>query len=406
MEYKKSSKEKEVFSYVNSKGTLWMYRYKYYDDLTGKRKEKKKSGFKTEKEAIKALYEVKSLMLRGETKSIENDNMTVSEWLDIWLELNKDTWKITTMKQRNLAVNNHMKRLIGHFKIQKLDRLTYQRAFINELEKTLSPSTVLLYHSIFKAAINSAIDEEILTRNRFRKIRIQDNTKGINSDITKETNNFITIEELNKVLATVKRNEADPFYTFLLLCVFTGIRRGEGFGLKHKNLNFVDNTIQIECTRDQFGARTPKTMNSYRTIKVEPFVMEELKKYKTWCKEILLRSGQKLSDDDYVFIVESGNLLHGSYVHSRFRDALLRTGIVNGKGEPKITFHGLRHTHATILLNNGVNPKVIAERLGNTTAMIYEIYGHVMKELEQHSVDIFTKSIETGIALGANDGAK
>lgn len=406
MEYKKSSKEKEVFSYENSKGTLWMYRHKYYDALTGKRKEKKKSGFKTEKAAIKALFEIKALTLRGETKSIENDNLTVGEWLDMWLEMNTNNWKVTTVKQRKLAVSNYMKPLLGNFKLQQLDRLTYQRAFISELEKKLSPSTVLLYHSIFKAAINSAIDEEILTRNRFRKIKIQDNTKEIKTDITKETNNFLTIDELNTVLATAKQFEKDAFYTFLLLCVFTGIRRGEGFGLMWKNIDFSQSTIKIERTRDQMGTRTPKTLNSYRTIKVESFVMEELKKYETWCKKILLKDGKKLSPEEYVFINENGQLLHGQYVHSRFRDTLLKAGVINEKGEPKITFHGLRHTHATILLNNGINPKVIAERLGNTPAMIYEIYGHVMKELEQHSVDVFTKSVEVGISVGASSGAK
>jgi len=67
-------------------------------------------------------------------------------------------------------------------------------------------------------------------------------------------------------------------------------------------------------------------------------------------------------------------------IHKMFRDTILKAGILNNDGEPKITFHGLRHTHATILLNSGQNVKAIAQRLGNTPAMIYEIYGHVMKE--------------------------
>ena len=76
MQYRKSTKEKEVFSYENAKGQkLWMYRHKYYDGLTGKRKEKKKSGFKTEKAAIQALLEVKAQTLRGVTSYIENDNL-------------------------------------------------------------------------------------------------------------------------------------------------------------------------------------------------------------------------------------------------------------------------------------------------------------------------------------------
>ncbi|QPQ33310.1 tyrosine-type recombinase/integrase [Lysinibacillus sp. JNUCC 51] len=60
---------------------------------------------------------------------------------------------------------------------------------------------------------------------------------------------------------------------------------------------------------------------------------------------------------------------------------------------PQITLHGLRHTHCTILLNRGLNVKVIAERLGNTPKMIYEIYGHVLKEAEEASVVVFRQSL-------------
>ncbi|TKI67489.1 DNA integration/recombination/inversion protein [Lysinibacillus mangiferihumi] len=77
--------------------------------------------------------------------------------------------------------------------------------------------------------------------------------------------------------------------------------------------------------------------------------------------------------------------------------------MLNDNGEPKITFHGLRHTYATILLNSWQNVKIIAERLGNTPAMIYEIYGHVMKELEEQSMEVFSRSLAIGGAItGAN----
>ena len=106
MQYKKSTKEKEVFSYENAKGQkLWMYRHKYYDGLTGKRKEKKKSGFKTEKAAIKALLEVKAQTLRGETKSLDYDNLTVAQWLDIWYEMNEKKWKAGTKAQRKNIID-------------------------------------------------------------------------------------------------------------------------------------------------------------------------------------------------------------------------------------------------------------------------------------------------------------
>uniref|UniRef100_UPI00406BE529 tyrosine-type recombinase/integrase n=1 Tax=Metasolibacillus sp. FSL K6-0083 TaxID=2921416 RepID=UPI00406BE529 len=81
---------------------------------------------------------------------------------------------------------------------------------------------------------------------------------------------------------------------------------------------------------------------------------------------------------------------------------MLEAKLVDEDGSPKISLHGLRHTHATILLNNGQNVKVIAERLGNTPNMVMNTYGHVMKELEQESVTVFSASLATGAKSGAN----
>lgn len=174
-------------------------------------------------------------------------------------------------------------------------------------------------------------------------------------------------------------------------------------GLQWRNIDFKNNTITIERTRDEKGTRTPKTKNSYRKILVDSLVIDQLKKYQIWCKQILLKHGKQFDDQLFIFINESNNLIHGMAIHKLFRDTMFKAGILNDDGEPKITFHGLRHTHATILLNGGQNVKVIAERLGNTPAMIYEIYGHVMKELEEQSMEVFSRSLEIG--NGAKTGA-
>lgn len=400
----KSTKEKEVFYYFNAKEEkLWLFRHKYYD-ASGKRKEKKKSGFKTEKAAIKALLEVKAQTLRGETKRIDNDNMTISQWLDTWYEMNHSKWKITTRKQREMAIKNNMKPLLGHYKLQKLDRVTYQKEYINMLEREYKPATVRLLHNLFKIAINAAVEEELIPRNRFTKVSFSNNAAS--EDETSE--NFLTPVELNTLLKVAKETEHITNYSFLLTIAYTGIRRGEACGLQWKNIDFDNNTITIERTRDSKGARPPKTKNSYRTILVDEMVMKQLKSYQTWCKQIMLAFGVRYTENSFVFIsYQTAEPISDSAILYMFRRVQVAAGLVytNEKGEeiPKSTLHGLRHTHATILLNSGQNVKVIAERLGNTPAMIYEIYGHVLKELEQESVDVFSNMLKTsGAKSGAN----
>lgn len=401
----KSLKEKEVFYYFNAKEEkLWLFRHKYYDGPTGKRKEKKKSGFKTEKAAIKALLEVKASTLRGETKSIENDNLTIAQWLDTWYEMNRNKWKVTTRKQREITIRLNIKPLLGHYKLQKLDRATYQNEYINALEREYKPSSVRLLHNIFKIAINAAVEEELLPRNRFTKVSFS------NSDEKEAgtSENFLTPVELNKLLRTAKETEHTTNYSYLLTIAYTGIRRGEACGLQWQNINFDNNTITIERTRDSKGARSPKTKNSYRTILVDEVVMAQLKKYQTWCKQIMLAFGVRYTENSFVFIsYQTGEPISDTGILYMFRRVQEAAGLVyedeNGEMKSKSTLHGLRHTHATILLNSGQNVKVIAERLGNTPAMIYEIYGHVLKELEQQSVEVFSNMLKTSGAIsGAN----
>lgn len=390
MKLQKSNKDPELYYYFNAKDEkLWMFRHKFYDK-SGQRKEKKKSGFKTERAALKALLDVKAATLRGESKQVEYDHLTVGEWLDTWYEMNHKKWKDSTRIQRELIIRLHLKPLLGHYKLQKIDRIVYQRKFLDVIEGKYKPYTVRSWHNVFKIAINAAVEEEILSRNRFTKITISDNDN--------EKINYFTSDQLAIFLEDVKKHENIMYYSFFMVVSYTGMRRGEALGLQWKNINFNNHTITIERTRDDKGIRSPKTKNSSRTILVDELLINQLASYKTWCKKILLSYGKKLTNDTPIFISEhSGDPIGIGSTLYVFKNILKRTKL------PEITIHGLRHTHATILLNRGLNVKVIAERLGNTPDMIYKVYGHVLRELERESVALFSQSLEaSGAKIGAN----
>lgn len=387
----KSTKEPEIFYYYNSKkDKLWMFRHKYYDSA-GKRKEKKKSGFKSEKEALKALLEVKAQTVRGQTKMLDYEQMTVGQWLDLWYETNEKKWKDTTKANRINAINNRLKPLIGHYKLQKLDRYTYQRAFINALEGDYKPRSILTWHNTFKIAINAAVEEEILLRNKFTKVSIPKEDESINS-------NYLTEAELSLLIEDAKVNEHITNCMFILTLAFTGMRRGEALGLQWSNINLEKNTITIERSRDTLGTHTPKTKNSYRTIIVDEELMAQFKSYRLWCKELLLSEGKKITDNTFVFISRhTAEPISADTARMVLERIVQRTNINNN-----ITLHGLRHTHATILLNREVNVKLISERLGNTPEMIHKVYGHIFKESESKVASIFSESLKSG---GAKTGA-
>lgn len=368
-----------------------MFRHKYYDS-TGKRKEKKKSGFKTEKAAVRALLEVKAQTLRGETKSLDYDSITVGQWLDQWYDLHKKNWSTKTAVQRESAIRLQMKPLIGHYRLLKLDKVIYQREFIDVLENKYAPSMVKLLHSLFKIAINSAVEQEILPRNRFTKVKIS-------NDLDKNEN-FLTPEQLVTFLNDAKQRENNTYYTLLLTVAYSGIRCGEACGLQWRDIDFNNNLITIRRSRGQYGVGKAKTKNSYRTIPIDKVVIDQLAAYQKWCKQKLFTHGKKLkdvNDDTFIFISEqTAEPIVTNNINVIVNRIIGRTKL------PKTTLHGLRHTHATILLNDRLPVKVIAERLGNTPQMIHTVYGHVLKEMEQESVTSFSRSLE---AVGAKSGA-
>lgn len=379
MKLYKSKKDPELFHYFNANGVkLWCFRHRYYDSL-GKRREKSKQGFKTENEAYRALLEVKTGILNGDVKRVENSNLTVSEWLDIWYETHKNEWKSTSQLQRENAIKYQMKPLLGKYKLADLDKTTYKRVYINELLKEYKPSTVQLFHRLFKVAINAAVDDEIIPRNRFNKITIQSE---------KSDDNFYSADELKSFLANVKEMENITNYTLILLLAYTGLRKGEALGLRWNNIDFTAKTLTVERTRDNKGERTPKTKNSYRTILIDDELINQLKRYRNWCKELMLSNGMKLSDNDFIFIShQSGTPLSDNTIKFSMDRIIKKTGA------KRITPHGLRHTHATILISQRIPVKVIADRLGNTPQMILDIYGHSFKDLEEESVQAFGQAL-------------
>lgn len=238
--------------------------------------------------------EVKASVINGDIKQVENSNLTVSEWLDIWYETHKNDWKITSQVQRENAIKYQMKPLLGKYKLADLDKNTYKRVYINELLKKYAPSTVMLFHRLFKVAVNAAVDSEIIPRNRFKKITIQ-GSKEIND-------NFLTAEELKTFLSGATQLENITNYTIILLLAYTGVRIGEALGLTWKNVDFDNKIITVECTRDKNGVRTPKTENSYRIIRIDNSLILQLKQYRTWCKQTLLSFGKHLYDENFIFI--------------------------------------------------------------------------------------------------------
>lgn len=387
MKYFPSKKEADVFYYDLANGERrWRVRYRYREH--GKNKEKSKSGFTSEKAAIRYLLELKTALLKGNERQLEAGSMTVAQWLDLWYEANRPHWKVSTYKQYEMFIRRYFKPLLGHIRLNDLTRDTYQRVFINVLLTKCSSSSVKTFHTVFKTAINAAVEDDILEKNRLRRIKISKP-----SDEEKKLY-YYTAEQLEGFLSTARERVSYPLYIAFLLLAYTGMRRGELLALWHDDFNFLNNTITINKTRDRNGVRPPKTKNSYRVVSVDPGIMQEVKAYQTWTKKTCLYNGISWSGADFALISPSGLPLSQQAFYYPLKKVQEAADI------PKIPVHGLRHTHATLLmLNPDISVKAIAERLGNTVDMIYRIYGHVLKEMSYSTMLAFSTVMKSHLEM-------
>lgn len=381
----KCKKDPELYWYLDNEGNkCWLYRHRYYD-LLGKRREKQKQGFKNEAAAYRALCEVRAKLVTGNSIEVEHENMRVAEWMDIWFESNENVWRDNTVIQRRNMIRDQFKPLLGKFKLSSLDKETYQRHFIKKLlDNGYKPSTVRLFHRVFKVAINAAVDSEIIPRNRFTKVVIKDN--DAEDEVT-----VLSKQELQTVLDYVKENENITVNTLFHFFAYSGCRRGEALGLQWQDIDFDNNQVTFSRQRKKDKPGPLKTKNSYRTIDIDISIMNMLKKYRTWCKELYLFNGKKFKETEFVFL--------SSQTCEPYRDNSLHYAFVRVKERSGITApfspHVFRHTHATLLLLTAkIDVTVVADRLGNTPKVVWETYAHVLEEAKKEVVEIFSEAVK------------
>lgn len=379
------TKENEIYYYYLKNGDKrYMYRHKYVDVL-GKRKEKKKSGFKTEKAALKALLKIKAALLDEDIRPIENNEMFVSQWLDIWYEAYHKQWKDKTVQDISSVIKLHFKPLIGKQKLTKLNHSTYTNLFINDLlSKGFSPSTIRLYHKYFMMAINSAVRDDVITENKFKRVQIKEK---------KQRDNYLTAGELKHFLEYAKKIGNITQWSLTLLLAYSGMRKGEALALKWSDISFEKRTVSIEKTRDSISTREPKSYTSYRTIELDPLVLNQLEKYEKWCIKTKLSYGLQHKTNDYIFISDSAYPVYDSFINTFFHQIYEYAKEKNIKLKT-ISPHGLRHTHASILIDALIPPSDVAFRLGNTLEMVLKVYAHKLKKQNNETVSVFGDSLK------------
>lgn len=359
------TRDQHIYSYQDSKGTKkFAYRYRY-THTNGRKLDAYKQNFASATEASLALIAKKAELLTGNLIKTDNKNLTIEQLCKIYTDYKRNQWKSSTYVTNTHALKAICKRM-GRTKLSELTKVNYRLKFIEPQLDEIAASTVNFQHRIFNGAVNFAVDEEYIDRNRIRTTKVEYTVKHFALEKT----------ELEQVLRYAKDIKS-VMYNTLVTLAYTGMRRGEAAGLKFGDIDFVEKTISIDRTFDHHGERSPKTNNSIRILPL-PIVLEKLfTQLKRQRKELLFKKTGKIDgailNEEFILLNQQGNHLSPATFQHFFSKLLKETGI-------KCHAHVLRHTYATILIGEGFDVATVANLLGDTIATIQKVYVHAINE--------------------------
>ncbi len=379
----------------NGEGSIYYHegrhRYEgqyYYDDpITGERRRKKLLGKSKAVIAKRAKDFLEKMAQERETYlATQAQAGTVGEWLSEWLEQYvRPGVRVKSYERYQCSVTQHIVPYIGNIGIDQLTAEDVQKMLNDllksggELHQGLSPRTVNTARRTLKTALDKAV--------HLRKIDYNpvEATKACRTE--KPQIAVITHEQAQGLLHVAKA-EDQTAYIAILLALSTGMRIGEIFGLMWDNVDFSNKRLYVVqtlvSTSNGFSVEmSPKTKTSYRQIDLPRHCIDELQVHRAWQEAQKAEWLNKYEDHNLVIGNTNGSYKDPKYFSYKiFKRLLAKSGI-----PPNVRFHDLRHTHATWLLEKGVHPKVVAERLGHSSIRItLDTYSHVIKGMQQVAV--------------------
>jgi integrase len=362
-----------VIKYAGKRGATWAYVIDAGRDAAGKRVQKKRRGFATKKAAESAMQ--LELHQRRSGNYIEKSPETVGELLERWLEtVIRHKVKPTTLEDYAFTVRKHLSPALGSIPVQTLTPATVQSFYSDRIDAGVGARTVQLCHLRLSQALALAEREGIVTRN------VCAATDAPHSRPT--PSEVWTGDEARRF---IDASESDTYAPLWFLALKSGLRRGELLGLRWQDLDLAQRLLSVRQTVVLLAGapsiQSPKTEAARRTIKLSVDIVEALATYRVAQVERRL-AAQSWSNGDLVFCTGEGKPLNPNNLYRNF-DA-----IVAASGVKRIAFHGMRHTHATLLLAAGTPIKAVSERLGHSkTSITLDTYAHMLPDMQDRAVE-------------------
>ena len=299
-----------------------------------------------------------------------NKKELFSAYFERWIGIYKEgAIRKVTMQKYKLSLS-WVKKLAPKLKLSDIDRVSYQQ-LLNDYGKDHERQTTMDFHHHLKSAILDAVDEGLIEKDPTRKVIIKG--KSPREKKKKYLNQF----ELHTLLKDLDLGQQINYDWLILLIAKTGMRFSEAIALTPSDFDFTHQTLSISKTwnyKDGGGFQPTKNKSSVRKIQIDWMVVSQF--------SALVKD---LPADKPIFIKEK---IFNSTINCILSRHCKKLSI------PVITIHGLRHTHASLLLFGGVSIASVAKRLGHSSMNTTEkTYLHIIQELENKDVDLVMRSL-------------
>lgn len=353
--------------YRRQSGT-WAAQYTVW---TAKGRKRKTVSGKTRAEVSRKLTEAMGDRDRGLV--YEAGNLTVGEYIMRWLEDSvKGTVRDSTYERYEYAIRPHIKPALGALKLKSLTPAHVRGFYREKLNAGLAPATVHKLHVVLHKALEQAVSDGLIPRNATQGIKLP--------RISSETVEPLSAEEANRLIEAASGDRLEAVY---VLAIHAGLRIGELLALGWEDVDLEQGTLKVRRTLTHAGGewRVGETKSGKgRKVRLTRSAAESLRVHHKRQLEERMRLAGLWDENDLVFPNEVGGILNPSNFRNRsFKRIKERADI------PSDTrFHDLRHTCATLLLGEGVNPKVVSEQLGHASIRItLDTYSHVLPDMQE-----------------------
>jgi len=360
------------------------------DPVTGKRQRHFENVQGRKAEAQRRLRELLLSVEQG--TYVKSDRLTVAQFLEEWLQdyVATNTAPRTTERYQEI-VRVHLIPALGSLPLLSLRPHHIQKYYSQALESGrrdgkggLSALTVHKHHRILYESLKYGVRQGILVHNPAEAVTPP---HGQSKELT-----IVGANRLQLILEAAKES---PYHALFFMIAYTGVRRGEALGLRWGDIDLEKASLSVVQTLQQlrngeYIFREPKNKHSRRQIALSPSLAIALWEYRLKQEQARRLLGKPLAPTDLVFSHPDGRPLRPNTVSRALQE------IARSIGLNDVRLHDLRHAHATILLQQGVHPKIVQERLGHSSvATTLDIYSHVTPGLQEAAARRFDEGLES-----------